>query len=202
MSTFRIHKVVAALPSPLEANAVYAVRVGDGFDLYVSDSTGSMAFKVNSEGGGGGGGAPAPLVAVKTADTTRINTNVIEPDPDLWISDVPANSLFEYRIMTLNRAAPARDFLYRIDRSGLADASLQYTHFNFSGGMPIAYSFGSTLIIQGASATGSTRLHWWFGTLRTGAESGSFGLSWAQYSAGPENSTILADSYIALRQIA
>ena len=45
--TFRAHKVVSQLPSQLEANAIYAVRVGEGFDLYISDSTGAMAHKVN-----------------------------------------------------------------------------------------------------------------------------------------------------------
>lgn len=47
MSTFKVHKVVAALPDPLAANAVYAVRVGEGFDLYITDSTGSIAHKIN-----------------------------------------------------------------------------------------------------------------------------------------------------------
>lgn len=177
-----------------------------GTDNLIIERSGTLykatAQEVADLGSGGGGGAPAPLVAVKTADTTRTNTNTLEPDPHLWISDVPANSLFEYRIVTHNQGDPARDFRYRIDRTGLSDADLKYTQFNFSGGMPVTYGFASTLIIQGASATSSPRLHSWFGTLRTGAESGSFGLSWAQNSAGPENSTILADSCIVLRRIA
>ena len=48
MATFRAHKVVAALPSQLAANAVYLVRVGGGFDLYATDSTGSIAHKLNT----------------------------------------------------------------------------------------------------------------------------------------------------------
>ena len=47
MNTFAPYKVVSALPSPLVANAVYAVRVGTGFDLYIVDSSGANAFKVN-----------------------------------------------------------------------------------------------------------------------------------------------------------
>ena len=47
MAAFKIHKVVYALPSPMEADAVYCVRAGTGFDLYVTDSTGSVAHKVN-----------------------------------------------------------------------------------------------------------------------------------------------------------
>lgn len=37
------HKVVAALPAPLEADSVYFVRVGTGFDIYVTNGTGTVA---------------------------------------------------------------------------------------------------------------------------------------------------------------
>ena len=43
----RIDKVVAVLPALLEPDAVYAVRVGTGFDLYMSDSAGLNAFPLN-----------------------------------------------------------------------------------------------------------------------------------------------------------
>ena len=48
MNTFAPYKVVSALPSPLVANALYAVRVGTGFDLYLVDSSGANAFKINA----------------------------------------------------------------------------------------------------------------------------------------------------------
>lgn len=48
MSILRLHKVIANLPSTLQPNAIYAVRVGEGFDLYISDATGSIAHKVNA----------------------------------------------------------------------------------------------------------------------------------------------------------
>lgn len=54
MAKFRAEKVVAALPDPLEANTVYYVRTGDGFDIYVSDATGSVAHALNAPGGAGG----------------------------------------------------------------------------------------------------------------------------------------------------
>lgn len=34
------HKVVAALPSPLEPDSIYYVRVGQGFDIYVTNGSG------------------------------------------------------------------------------------------------------------------------------------------------------------------
>lgn len=53
MAVFRTEKVISALPLTLVPNTIYFVRVGDGFDLYVSDSTGSVAHKVNDEIGAG-----------------------------------------------------------------------------------------------------------------------------------------------------
>lgn len=46
--TIRFHKVVGALPGDLDANAIYAVRTGVGFDLHVTDATGRIAHSVNS----------------------------------------------------------------------------------------------------------------------------------------------------------
>ena len=48
MAVFRIEKNIAALPGTLTADTVYAVRAGAGFDLYITDSTASIAHKVNT----------------------------------------------------------------------------------------------------------------------------------------------------------
>ena len=45
---FKAFKVVGGLPGTLEPDAIYLVRVGLGFDLYVTDATGVNAHKVNS----------------------------------------------------------------------------------------------------------------------------------------------------------
>ena len=45
--TFEIYKVIGGLPANLEPNAIYIVRIGTGFDLYVTDATGVNAHKVN-----------------------------------------------------------------------------------------------------------------------------------------------------------
>lgn len=42
-------KVVSALPGTLTPDAVYAVRVGTGFDLYVADSSGVTAHRLNHD---------------------------------------------------------------------------------------------------------------------------------------------------------
>ena len=46
MSEFRAQKVISSLPA-LQANTLYFVRTGDGFDLFCSDQTGSVAHKLN-----------------------------------------------------------------------------------------------------------------------------------------------------------
>lgn len=43
-----IQKVVGSLPSTLFPSTFYAVRVGGGYDLYLSDSTGNTAHQLNS----------------------------------------------------------------------------------------------------------------------------------------------------------
>jgi hypothetical protein len=47
MTVLRFAKVVANLPATLEPNTLYLVRVGSGFDIYVSDLTGNIAYSIN-----------------------------------------------------------------------------------------------------------------------------------------------------------
>lgn len=42
-----VQKVVSSLPSVLTPHTLYLVRVGTGFDLYMTDSTGRIAHKLN-----------------------------------------------------------------------------------------------------------------------------------------------------------
>lgn len=48
MSVIKFYKEISTLPTTLVANAAYLLRTGTGFDLYVTDSTGSIAYKSNS----------------------------------------------------------------------------------------------------------------------------------------------------------
>lgn len=43
-----VQKVVSSLPDVLTPHTIYLVRVGQGFDLYVTDSTGQIAHKINN----------------------------------------------------------------------------------------------------------------------------------------------------------
>jgi hypothetical protein len=69
MADLKIQKVVSALPSVLEADTIYIVRVGTGFDLYVTNHTGTVSsYALNQSSGGGvqlgGSDAQAMVVSV------------------------------------------------------------------------------------------------------------------------------------------
>lgn len=50
MAKINQHKVVASLPDPLEANSIYYVRVGAGFDQYVTNGSGMIvAYQSNAK---------------------------------------------------------------------------------------------------------------------------------------------------------
>lgn len=48
MGKIKSSKVVSTLPTPLDADTAYFVRVGAGFDLYMSDIMGNTAHKINA----------------------------------------------------------------------------------------------------------------------------------------------------------
>jgi hypothetical protein len=48
MGVISFAKVVSNLPNPIVADTVYLVRNGSGFDLYVTDTTGSIAYTTNT----------------------------------------------------------------------------------------------------------------------------------------------------------
>ena len=48
MSDFKIYKEISTVPSNISSDSMYAVRTGPGFDLYLSDTTGTVAYKINS----------------------------------------------------------------------------------------------------------------------------------------------------------
>ena len=48
MPALYLRKEIAALPATLAPNTIYAVRRGTGFDLHITDSTGTIAHKVNN----------------------------------------------------------------------------------------------------------------------------------------------------------
>ena len=60
MSKLRLEKVIGDVPGTLAPDCVYAVRAGAGYDLRVSDMTGSVAHKLNLD--------TAQLLSIPEAD--------------------------------------------------------------------------------------------------------------------------------------
>lgn len=49
MSDLKIYKEIGSVPNTFGSDSIYAVRTGPGFDLFMTDTTGSIAYKINSE---------------------------------------------------------------------------------------------------------------------------------------------------------
>ena len=47
MTDFRIYKEISNVPTEISPDSMYAIRTGPGFDLFLSDTTGSIAYKIN-----------------------------------------------------------------------------------------------------------------------------------------------------------
>lgn len=63
MALIQQHKIVSSLPGTLAANAIYYVRVGTGFDIYVTNSIGTIvAYPLNQASSSGGGAAGNAVV--------------------------------------------------------------------------------------------------------------------------------------------
>jgi hypothetical protein len=48
MAVIKFAKVVSTLPNPIVADTIYLVRTGSGFDIYTTDTTGSIAYTTNA----------------------------------------------------------------------------------------------------------------------------------------------------------
>lgn len=109
MATFKAAKVVGALPTPLVANTLYAVRVGAGFDLYCSDATGSVAHVLNMPGAE----SRVDLGAGANIDVSAANlfTKTISANTTLTLSNVPA------------QAGVLTSFILELENGGSADVT-------------------------------------------------------------------------------
>lgn len=84
MATIKHHKVVAALPAVLEPNSIYLVRVGAGYEQFVTNGSGTVAaYPLNM---------PRALpffLSVGAREDIPLTTNGELP---FWLSDgTPAN---------------------------------------------------------------------------------------------------------------
>lgn len=71
MALVKHHKVVAALPPTLEADSIYYVRAGAGFDIYVTNGAGAIAaYPLNASGAAQGFFRTEPITATSSGQTS------------------------------------------------------------------------------------------------------------------------------------
>lgn len=74
MSNLSVKKVVSSLPSTLVGDTIYLVRVGTGYDQYVTNSTGTIiAYALNSSSSGGSGSTFTPSRTYTNTTTSGVN---------------------------------------------------------------------------------------------------------------------------------
>ena len=72
VTPIKFEKSIARLPTLLTADTLYAVRSGAGFELYISDMTGTIAYRSNSASGGSS-------LEVRTVNAQNTATNSVYP---------------------------------------------------------------------------------------------------------------------------
>ena len=75
MADVQFFKTVGALPATLEPDAFYAVRTGQGFSLYLTDSTGAIAHSLNLGGNANVGDLLALTNEIAAARAGRASLN-------------------------------------------------------------------------------------------------------------------------------
>lgn len=95
MGVFRLAKVIASLPGSLIRDTFYAVRTGAGFNLFLSDATGTVAHPLNIPNSLPAGGVSGQLLTKQgTTDyaaTWGVKVTVGPTQPaspavgDLWV---------------------------------------------------------------------------------------------------------------------
>jgi len=79
MSVFKIEKVIGSVPETISPDCIYLVRTGSGFDLYASDTTGSIAHALN----GGAGGSINDLLSIPLARLDYFDHAIVIQDGEL-----------------------------------------------------------------------------------------------------------------------
>ncbi len=112
MATIKHKKEVSVLPAQIEADTLYFVRVGTGFDLYLSDMTGSVAHKVNDLTGSGGVGGADTELQYNNAGALAGATKATVKDNNLTLlNNTPATSLTQGQVQLFCKTIAGRDFV-------------------------------------------------------------------------------------------
>lgn len=144
---------------------------------------------------------PEILSYVKLANETRVNDATYTVDLHLVSATLPANATYRIEMLFIMSGDTAQDLRFRVERTGLADATLTYT-----GDLdnPVAATLTWNSAVNNNLAGTARRMGNYIGVVKTNTDTGTLQLAWGQQVAGtPTNVTTLhAGSFIQLQRIA
>lgn len=145
---------------------------------------------------------PRFLTYVKLADETRVNSNAYTADADLVSETLIANAVYRLELMFVMTGDTAQDLRFRVERTGLSDATLNYT--GDLDGSPASQNLTWNSGVAFNLAGTALRYANYIGVLMTGSETGTMQVAWGQSVAGdPAAATTLkAGSMMMLRRVA
>lgn len=143
---------------------------------------------------------PQFIALVKTANETVVSSNVYQDDDELVSPTLEANSVYRFELMLAFTAGTAEDMRFRVARTGLTDADFRFASDLDAPNAP-TLTFNTNTNCAG-NGVGSIRMGNYIGFLRTGANTGSIVVQWAQQIAGVNVTTMLAGSMMMLRRVA
>lgn len=142
MATFNPHKVISALPGVLEASSVYFVRTGAGIDMYVTDSTGSVAYKNNE-------------VLVKTVGSALSTSGTVNLDFSTLTGTIQTIDVTGDITFTTSNISAGCTLELRIS-AGASDRNITWPSWlSFGEALPLVISAGKVLTIA-LRCTGTT----------------------------------------------
>ena len=170
-----------------------------GTDEFMIERGGTLYKAPVSDLPSGGGAGPQFITIIKPTDEERVSSNDYTVDADLISPTLEANSVYRFEMMILFTAGTVEDMRFRVERTGLFDATLLYAS-------DLDNASASTLIFYNTvSCPGSGSLNFrmgnYIGVLRTGADTGTVRLGWGQNASGLNVTTMRAGSMIMLRKV-
>lgn len=142
-----------------------------------------------------GGGGTTILPAVKSADETINNDNVLSLDSDIQVS-VTANKMYFVSAIILYNAGSSSDL--KIKWTVPASATFSWHHDGDTGAGTVMKDETDTYSYNGA---GNDRMAVPKGILIVDSTADTFGLEWAQNTSHAQDTTLLKGSCIVLTQL-
>jgi len=142
--------------------------------------------------------------ARKAANTPRSSTITLTDDPDLQLTGLLANSAYHATAVLHHQSAPAGDLAFQF--LGPSGSTFDHIVSTLTAGGSVYTDDNTYSNTVGAPTTsgGITGVRVGImveGLLVTAGSGGSFKLQWAQGTSSASSSTLLANSFLLLRQV-